>query len=1118
MASPGEIAVNCRVSAGMQTGPKSIFILRLLPFLFLLGWLAPALRADSFDTMRLQWVAMQTGGVNNMSDPDVATSVNSAASSANSYWASMNTTAGASYLWSDITNFTVSANIDTMFSRLRTMATAYAQQGNSLHGNAALGQAVAFGLDWLNTHYYNQSTVMFDNWWDWDIGDAQASMTTALLIYDQLTPTEIANYTAAIDRFDPNPSYWLPVTGNPVTATGANLSDVCLAVILRGVLGKNSAKIITAENDLAPVYLYVTSSDGFYIDGSFVQHTYVAYTGGYGSVLLADMANLFLLLNNSAWPITDANAANVYNWASQSFAPLLYRGAMMDMVGGRGISRCGSWDHGTGRSIVTSLLRLSLGASASEAAYLQSLVKQQVTDDTSWAGYVYACNAPGSAASYSSYYSSLSAYDVANIKALMANSAVSAATALTGNFNFAGMQRVVHQRGSYAFALSLYSNKISAFECGNGENLKGWYTGLGMTYLYNADLQQYDNSYWATVNPTRLSGITTDNSTKTPNCSWEAYFDTSSWVGGSAVNGLYGSTGMQFTLSPVTGSSLNGIKSWFWLGNKMAALGAGINSSSSGAAETIVDNRMIDTNGDNALVINGTTEPTTLGWSASLSNVNWAFMDGNATSSGVGYYFPFGTGLNALRETRSGTWNSINTGGNATTHTRNYMSLAISHGVTPADGGYAYVVLPNQTAASMAAYAASPDIAILENSASAQAVYDASINAVGANFWGTSSHTVYDQYGVALLTAASRVSVTAVQTGSELDVAVADPTQANTGSLTLTIGRSASALISADPKITVISLSPTIQLSVNVSGAAGKSFQAKFTVVPKITPTVQVTPGSASITNAQSLPVTVAVSGSSGTPTGTVKLISGSYASAATTLVSGSATITVPAGALAVGTDTLTATYTPDTSGSATYSGASGTNTVTVTAVVVPTFTITGTAVTLTHGANTGNLSTITITPSGGFTGSVALTAAVTSAPSGAQYLPVLTFVPTTPVSITSAAAGTTTLAIATTPTIVGALAYPNRPASGWLPECGAALACLLLFCVPAGRRGWRAMLGMVALLAVLACGVSACSSSLQAIGGSTTNPGTTAGSYIITVTGTSGSTTVTGKVNLTVL
>jgi chitinase len=63
---------------------------------------------------------------------------------------------------------------------------------------------------------------------------------------------------------------------------------------------------------------------------------------------------------------------------------------------------------------------------------------------------------------------------------------------------------------------------------------------------------------------------------------------------------------------------------------------------------------------------------------------------------------------------------------------------------------------------------------------------------------------------------------------------------------------------------------------------------------------------------------------------GSIVLTSGSYASSPTTLSSGSATITIPAGSLAAGTDTLRATYTPDSTNSPTYNSSTGTVSVTV--------------------------------------------------------------------------------------------------------------------------------------------------------------------------------------------
>ena len=114
----------------------------------------------------------------------------------------------------------------------------------------------------------------------------------------------------------------------------------------------------------------------------------------------------------------------------------------------------------------------------------------------------------------------------------------------------------------------------------------------------------------------------------------------------------------------------------------------------------------------------------------------------------------------------------------------------------------------------------------------------------------------------------------------------------------------------------------------NVTLNANMTVTANYAAPVLIVPTVTVTPASSSITTLQPLEVTVGVSGGSGnpTPTGTVTLTSGTYTSAATTLVTGSAPIDIPAGSLAAGSDTLSASYTPDSASSSTYKTATGTS------------------------------------------------------------------------------------------------------------------------------------------------------------------------------------------------
>jgi hypothetical protein len=217
-----------------------------------------------------------------------------------------------------------------------------------------------------------------------------------------------------------------------------------------------------------------------------------------------------------------------------------------------------------------------------------------------------------------------------------------------------------------------------------------------------------------------------------------------------------------------------------------------------------------------------------------------------------------------------------------------------------------------------------------------------------------------------------------------------------------------------------------------------------------------------------------------------------------------------------VGSTTLSTTFTPtDTTN---YNIASASVTLTV-ATVLPSFTVSGTPVTIsTPGATTGNTSTITVTPANSFTGSVALTAAITSSPSGAQFPPTLSFGSTSPVSITSASPGQAMLTVSTTASQSTCTAINQTPRGiPWYAQGGAALACVLLFAIAPRRKG-RAVLGMLMLLVALVGGILACGGGSQGTACSNVvTAGTTLGTYTITLTGNSNTTTATNTITLTV-
>jgi hypothetical protein len=182
-----------------------------------------------------------------------------------------------------------------------------------------------------------------------------------------------------------------------------------------------------------------------------------------------------------------------------------------------------------------------------------------------------------------------------------------------------------------------------------------------------------------------------------------------------------------------------------------------------------------------------------------------------------------------------------------------------------------------------------------------------------------------------------------------------------------------------------------------------------------------------------------------------------------------------------------------------------------------PDFSVSGTAVTVTAGATSGNTSSITVTPLAGFSGTVTLSAALASSPSNVVNPPTMSFGANNKVSISSTTAQTAVLSISTTAATQSAYLPSRRNGQGWRAAGGMVLACAFLGGIVSARRRWKTMtFGLLLSIAVVA-GVSACGGGGSPKCSSCGSQGTTPGSYTISVTAVSGSTTKTATISLTV-
>lgn len=767
---------------------------------------APSVGAvDAYDVMREGWVERIAGGAGfDPADEPFATEVARVTAIAEDHRDSL-VLPPAPEPWPDLSTATAIEDTLTAYRRVHAMALAYRTHGSSLEGDPALLAELEVTLDWLEANRYSASTPPTASWWHLEIGIPLELIEITALLYDELSAAQVTAYMNAVNQFSPS-----------VTGTGANRVWKAMVIAGRGVLVKSSSALSAARTGVVPALAIVGSGDGFHADGSFVQHSTYAYTGGYGLAFMTSLVDLLTLLDGSAWEVTDPAVGNVYDWLAGSFDPFFFRGAVMDAVRGREISRPSGSDHEAGARLIQAGLMLSTIAPSTEAAWMRPMIKQWLQSET-----------------HRDVFANGALFGLLTAEQLLADSAVTARAELAGNFMFPGMARVAHHRAGYAFGVSLISQTTSNYESINGENLRGWYTGDGMTSLYTDDVGQYSDHYWPTVNPYRLPGTTVDTQSRSA-ASGAGYVNPNWFSGGvTSESGAFGVAGLSLD---AYGNSLFAQKSWFLFGDEIVALGSAINNAgqsgngwdgSARRVETTVDNRKLIAPSQ-VLRVDGPTVATTPGTVGTAANPTWAHISGVGTGGvgEVGYYFPGPGAVRYLRENRTGTWNAINTTyGDTTVVDNDFLAMWFDHGTNPSGATYQYVILPNKSVAETQTYVAAPNAVVLENTAEVHAVEETGLHLVAANFWRDQLEVV-SAGGTPVLSSTKKASVLLEErSGGGFSIAVSDPTRRNTGTIELEIFRPSTGLVTASPGVTVTQLSPTVKLSINVAAtnSAGRT-------------------------------------------------------------------------------------------------------------------------------------------------------------------------------------------------------------------------------------------------------------------------------------------------------
>ncbi|WP_225823349.1 polysaccharide lyase 8 family protein [Streptomyces naphthomycinicus] len=696
---------------------------------------APGARAaddDPYDPLRRRWLGIALGTGYDPGAEPYASRLRQLGRRAEEFRGAMAPAPGS--LWPGHP-FDPPAGITFSYGRLWTMAQAYAQDGTGVTGDPALLAGLFRGLDHLSATVYNPATTRYGNWWEWQIGSPRLLMDITAALYEHLGPDRIAAACAAVDHFIPDTS----LTDYSGTSTGANRVDLCRSVALRGILGRDPGRISLARDALSPVFPYVTRGDGLYADGSFVQHTWVAYSGTYGQVLLDGLGRLFALLAGSAWEVTDPARQYVLDSVEHAYAPLVHDGLVADCVNGRAISRgylrdddlhVMRGDHYHGHALIAAVALLAAGASPAERQRWHGRIKGWIERDTTEPVLTSA---------------QFGVADLARLHAI-AGAPGPASPEPLGHRLFPAMDRAVHRAPRFTAALAMASDRIAHYECGNGENPRGWHTGSGMlSWWPRGRGDQYTDWYWPTVDWYRLPGTTVSTRRLADRAGgeWGAPKPDVRWVGGT-TDGTHAAVGQHLE---GLGSTLRAHKSWFFLADAVVCLGAGISCADGVPVETVVDNRNLGENGTQSLA----------------RGRNWAHLAEHG-----GWILPCGGELRALREDRTGAWSDINTAGDPERRTRRWQTLWLDHGTDPVAARYVYVLLPGVSRAGTALRAADPHwLTVLANDTDRQAVTVPRLGLTGANFWRAG--TVGD------LSVSAGASVLVVRRGRTATLHVSEP-------------------------------------------------------------------------------------------------------------------------------------------------------------------------------------------------------------------------------------------------------------------------------------------------------------------------------------------------------
>ena len=697
-----------------------------------------------------------------MTDEEIKKVVSFNEKNADGYYSDINLSKDRKSIFKSFENMKSGVDVLKQYDGLVKIVKAYSTPGTKYYKKEEIKTQVIDALDWLYDNAYHENLPELGNWWQWEIGIPKKLNEILAIMYDEVPKDKKIKYLKASQYFQPyakwsafSPSASYSSAPHKRISTGGNRIDTSLICFIRGVLMEERTQILDGLNSVAEVGKIVTEKDGFYKDGSFVQHDNVAYNGTYATVLFDGLGMILELIDGTEFKIESPEINNIYDSILKGYSYLMINGGVNDSVSGRSISRDNSSEIERGRDLVSSITLLSSKAPKEYRNDLYSMIKKIALDNN--------------------FYSVIKKESKPKIKNILENIMADEnikPLKVEGTKIFGAMDRAVYTNSKEGkVVLSMHSNRIANYETMNEENLKGWYTGDGMTYIYGKDSSSFVE-FWPTVDMYHLSGVT-NSINKMENKAGERRekptVSPKKFVGG-VETGDVAFVGMDFIS---WNNKTTAKKSWLMIDGAVLALGSNI-TSTDGEIHTTIDNRILK---KGKIYIDGKelNKNATIKDSKNLTiNFNENYPDEN-----IGYKIINSPELNINFTENKGSWKNI--GGTLDKEiVKQYFSVYLNHGKDPKDKTYAYVILPMFSKDEVENYDTSR-FKIEKLDDKAHIVRDAKTDIVAINFWNAGENEfegIKTKYPL---------SIIKDEKDGILKLYVSDPTQAQNENVSLEI-------------------------------------------------------------------------------------------------------------------------------------------------------------------------------------------------------------------------------------------------------------------------------------------------------------------------------------------